>query len=222
MKNLFKKIFISTLSFVMMFACAFTFTTNKASADDTFSLSSATINSYVQEAYADLVIEPADFIGDSSCYIIDGRFFTREIGSTVTLTTSTCLADLAGTTFLQEMARRFAQERQIDATLSNGMIDVEVAFARMTISILVHISGTSYVDIMTGQDYALSTYFDLQDERLNVGENSYIQGDIIFPKATSLYSLLLNIQNNHEGTLSVYAKRVSGSTSGGLRFTLTN
>lgn len=221
MKKNIQKLFITMLSFVMMIACAFTFTTYKASASS-FTISSGEISSYAQQAYADLVIEPADLFGDSSCHIIDGRFFTHEAGSTVVLTTGTQLADLAGTTFLQEMARRFAEEREIDATLSNGMIDVEVAFDGMTMSILVHISGSSYVNIITGQSYSFSTYNELAESDLNVGENSYIQGDIIFPKTTELYNFLLNIQNNHEGILNVYAQRVSGSTSGNLRAIVVN
>ena len=50
MTKLFKKFFIATLSFVMMIACAFTFTTYKASASS-FTISSGEISSYAQQAY---------------------------------------------------------------------------------------------------------------------------------------------------------------------------
>ncbi len=79
MTKLFKKFFIATLSFVMMIACAFTFTTYKASA----STNSTGLAAFAR-AIADELLDDYSNIGSGggtcykACLLIDGSLLERD------------------------------------------------------------------------------------------------------------------------------------------------
>ena len=214
MTKLFKKFFIATLSFVMMIACAFTFTTYKASAstNDDVVLSNEEVSAFVAEALEELSLSED---GDHICFIVDGRFFTNTLIS-YSLNSTTTLSDLNNSAFIQQMAKTLAAKIQMDIedeTNVNNMVDASAVFAEINMDILIHISGTSYVNIITQGSHSLSSGSALARKSF-MTPDSCIYGMIIFEPITAFYNFLVSTQSAFSDT-EYYAKVVTSNQNPG-------
>ena len=141
MTNLFKKFFIATLSFMMMFACAFTFTTNKASAD-TWSLAD-----FARAIARNIIEQNETDLGNGlngqyyrSIMIIDGRLLGDDDSTSEFLSA-----------FTDELNILINEEE-------TGMVgNYSDLLNSIGLELIVHVSGTSYMRFTTSQTLNITT-----------------------------------------------------------------
>ena len=221
MTKLFKKFFIATLSFVMMIACAFTFTTYKASAstnDNNTGISADTISAFTQDSIDDIEFGED---GDPLCFLLDHQLFTSATNS-ISITSNTTLSDINDSPVIQTMAKDFAEKLGITISDPDAIIDAESIFDLINMNIIIHVSNRAYRNVTTGvYSNNINTYSALSNWNNYVTGSTVIYAMIVFEPVTTFYNLLTSVQNGHLGSMYAYALDYDGvGNNGSLNVTI--
>ncbi len=195
MTKLFKKFFIATLSFVMMIACAFTFTTYKASASTNDDVQTQELNAENIANYASDLVTRLPFDSTGTFYlIVDSQIFIDGSGDT--------LSDLSTTTFFTAMADAIVgtdpdSSNQNTSTIlqnTNMVIILHDAFANG--------NSSTYKNLSTGSSKTTASYSTF----LNwLGNPTNLYAAVVWEMPNRLYNMLYNIQGQTSPNLSIYA-----------------
>ena len=217
------KLFITMLSFVTMFVCAFTFPMHKASASTT--VNDEPIPDEVLVAFMENVMEDIQLVegGDPFCFLFDYRFFENAV-SHFDIDASTMLSDINDSPIIQAMAWKFAELLGIDSYIVtiNGIIsNVEPIFNQINMNIIIHYSLRMCVNVMTGESTHSDQYFQLSSWNDYVTPSTSIYAMLVLPRdGSNYYSLLLSTQEQHSGPLHIYAYTERNINSGLLNATV--
>ena len=201
MKNLFKKIFISTLSFVMMFACAFTFTTNKASASTNADVPA---RSFTQSEMADFGAATGRRIAGqysgACCLILDNQLFDVD---DITITQNSTLNDIVGSSFLSNFTYAFGLAAGFIDEVDDTSVTVEEILEEAEMQIVVYVTSRTYINLTTGVNRTNVTYLNFYNRLLD-NNSCNLYSAIVWETPSQLYSLLYDFQYNSY-SLPIYA-----------------
>ena len=212
MTKLFKKFFIATLSFVMMIACAFTFTTYKASASTNADVPARTFSqSEISDFAAATGRRIASQYSGPSCLILDSQLF---LVNNINITQNSTLNNIVFSDFLCGFAYAFGFAAGIIQDVDDTSILIEEILDEAELQIVVHVSDRTYVNLTTGEHSTTVTDSNFYNRLLD-GNTYDLYGAIVWETYSQFYSLLYNLQASNYFSIYTFPKdEINFGTSG--------